>query len=111
MFCLTDKENKEYNPSGDLARKIANKIKRGREKKAELAPDTKIAMFSRYISILAVGEKKDINDLMNYTVYQLMDEFNRYELKLQYDSWEKYRIAGATGLDDPEDWLKDIHES
>ena len=111
MFCLTDKENKEYNPSGDLARKIANKIKRGREKKAELAPDTKIAMFSRYISILAVGEKKDINDLMNYTVYQLMDEFNRYELKLQYDSWEKYKIAGATGLDDPEDWLKDIHES
>jgi len=47
---------------------------------------------------------------MNYTVYQLMDEFNRFQLKLQYDSWEKLRIAGATGMDDPEDWLKNIHE-
>jgi len=48
---------------------------------------------------------------MNYTVYQLMDEFNRFELKLHYDAWEKYRIAGATGMEDPEDWLKDIHEN
>lgn len=110
MFCLTDKENKEYNPSGDLARKIANKIKKGRETKAKLAPETKIAILSRYISILAVGQQKDINMLMNYTVYQLMDEFNRYELKLHYDSWERYKIAGATGMQDPEDWLKDIHD-
>ena len=110
MFCLTDKENKEYNPSGDLARKIANKIKKGRETKAKLAPETKIAILSRYIPILAVGQQKDINMLMNYTVYQLMDEFNRYELKLHYDSWERYKIAGATGMQDPEDWLKDIHD-
>jgi len=47
---------------------------------------------------------------MNYTVYQLMDEFNRYQLKMRYDSWERCKIAGATGMDDPEDWLKDIHE-
>ena len=111
MFCLTSKENKEYNPSGELARKIANKIKKGREQKAKLAPDTKISILSRYISILAVGQQKNINDLMNYTVYQLMDEFNRYELKLHYDTWEKYKIAGATGLENPEDWLKDIHEN
>ena len=110
MFCLTDKENKEYNPSGDLARKIANKIKKGRETKAKLAPETKIAILSRYLSILAVGQQKDINMLMNYTVYQLMAEFNRYELKLHYDSWERYKIAGATGMQDPEDWLKDIHD-
>ena len=110
IFCLTNKENKQYNPSGDLAKKIADKIKRGREQKAKLAPETKISILSRYISILAVGEKKDINELMNYTVYQLMDEFNRFQLKLHYDSWVQYKIAGATGLDDPQDWLKDIHE-
>ena len=111
MFCLTNKDNKQYNPSGDLARKIANQIKRGHEKKAKLAPETtKIAIFSRYVSILAVGQQKNINELMDYTVYQLMDEFNRYELKLHYDTWEKYKIAGATGMEDPEDWLKDIHD-
>lgn len=111
MFCLTNKENKEYNPSGDLARKIANKLKRGREQRAKLAPETKIAILSRYASILAVGQQKDLNGLMNYTVYQLMDEFNRYELKMHYDSWERWKIAGATGGNDPEDWLKDIHEN
>lgn len=111
MFCLTSGENKQYNPSGELAKKIANKLKRGQMKKAQLAPETKIAIFSRYISILAVGEQKDINDFMNYTVYQIMDEFRRYELKLHYDAWERYRIAGATGMEDPEDWLKDIHEN
>ena len=110
MFCLTNKENKQYNPSGELARKIANQIKRGREQKAKLAPEVKISILSRYASILSVGLKKNINELMNYTVYQLMDEFNRFQLKLQYDSWEKLRIAGATGMDDPEDWLKNIHE-
>ena len=88
MFCLTNSENKEYNPSGQLARKIADKIKKGREQRAKLAPETK----------------------MDYTVYQLMDEFNRYQLKINYDAWERYRVAGATGMSDPEDWFKDIHE-
>lgn len=110
MFCLTNKENKQYNPSGQLAQKIADKIKKGRQKKAKLAPDSKIAILSRYVSILAVGEKKNINDLMNYTIYQLMDEFNRFELKLRYDSWQRFKAAGCSGMDDPEDWLKDIHE-
>ena len=111
MFCLTNKENKQYNPSGDLARKIADKIKRGREQKAKLAPDQKIAVLSRYVSILAVGQHKDINEIMNYTVYQLMDEFNRFELKMHYDSWEKFKCGGFTGMDNPEDWLKDIHDN
>ena len=111
MFCLTNKENKQYDPSGELARKIADKIKQGRAKKAKLAPEEKFSIFGRYISILAVGQKKDINDLMNYTVYQLMDEFNRFELKLHYETWEKYKIAGATNLGEPPaDWLKNIHE-
>ena len=110
MFCLTNEENKQYNPQGELAKKIANKIKRGRQQKAKLAPNAKISILGRYISILSVGQQKDMNILMNYTVYQLMDEFNRYKLKLHYDSWERYRIAGATGMEDPEDWLKDIHE-
>ena len=110
IFVLKDGENKQYNPQGDLAKKIANKIKKGREQKAKLAPQTKIAILSRYVSILAVAQQKDINTLMNYTVYQLMDEFNRYILKQRYDTWEKYRIAGATNMQDPEDWLKDIHQ-
>ena len=109
MFCLTNNEDKEYNPSGDLAKKIADKFKKGRQQRAKLAPEQKISILNRYVSILAVGQQKNINDLMNYTVYQLMDEFNRYKLKLQYDSYERFKAAGAEGMEDPEDWFKDIH--
>ena len=110
IFCLND-VSKEYNPSGQLAKKIIDKIKKGQEKKAKLAPDKnqKISIFSRYISILTVGQNKNMNDFMDYTVYQLLDQFNRYVLKLHYDTWQKYRIAGATGMEDPQDWFKDIH--
>ena len=83
----------------------------GRQRKAKLASGSeKISLLSRYASILAVGEQKDLNLLMNYTVYQIMDEFTRYQLKLNYDSWDRYRRAGATGMKDPEDWLKDIYK-
>jgi hypothetical protein len=40
-----------------------------------------------------------------------MDEYNRFILKTQYDTWMKFKIAGADGLDDPVDWYKDIHSS
>ena len=109
MFGLKD-GGKQYDPSGEMAKRIADKIKKGRQKKAQLAPHSKISMLSRYASILAVGQQKDLNSLMNYTVYQLMDQFTRYQLKLHYDMWDRYRRAGATGMDEPEDWLKDIYE-
>lgn len=110
MFGMTQGQNKQYNPSGSLANKIADKLRKGREKRAELAPAQKFSLLSRYVSILAVGERKDINELMNYTVYQLMDEYNRFQLKTRYDAWFKIKIAGGSGMDDPEDWLKDIHQ-
>jgi hypothetical protein len=57
-----------------------------------------------------VGEHKDINTLMNYTVYQLFDEFQRFELKLAYDMNLKARLAGAKDVKEPEDWMKDLHD-
>jgi len=34
MFCLKGGNDKEYNPAGDLAKKIADKFKKARAKKA-----------------------------------------------------------------------------
>ena len=50
-----------------------------------------------------------MNSFQDYTVYQLMDEFNRYRLKMEYDIWIRFKCAGASGMKEPEDWLKDIH--
>ena len=112
MFCLEKTSSaQEYNAQGELAKKIADKFKKRKQQLAELSSKpNKVAIFSRYISILTVGEHKDMNSFMKYTVYQLFDEFQRFELKMAYDIYFKARMAGAKDMKEPEDWMKDIHE-
>lgn len=102
-------DSNEYNPSGELAKKIADKFRQRHRKLAENKPAKKIDVFSRYVSILAVGEQKNMQELLNYTVYQLFDEFERYELKLHYDIYLQAKMAGAKDLKEVDDWMKDIH--
>ena len=111
IFCLSKGSSDDYNPAGDLSRKIAEKLKERQRILAKQKGEKqgKIAIFSRYISILAVGEQKDINSLMQYTVYQLFDEYQRFELKMQSDWYLQARLAGAKDLKEVEDWMKDIH--
>lgn len=112
MFCLKTAMHEEYNPAGALSKKIADKIKRGKNKvAAEKKPEEqKFSILGRYISILAVGEKKDKNSLQNYTIYQLYDEFHRFQLKEKSDIVTKARLAGQTKINDPEDWMKELSE-
>ena len=110
IFCLKKPEIQEYNVQGELAKRIAEKFKKRKQQLAALqSSQNRIAIFSRYISILAVGEHKDINSFMNYTVYQLFDEFQRFQLKMSYDIYFEAKMAGAKDLKDPEDWMKDLH--
>ena len=46
---------------------------------------------------------------MQYTVYQLFDEFRRFRLKEQNDLYLQLKIAGAKNLDDVKNWMSDIH--
>lgn len=111
IFCLSKGSSDDYNPAGDVSRKIAEKLKERQRILAKQKGEKqgKIAIFSRYISILAVGQQKDINSLMQYTVYQLFDEYQRFELKMQSDWYLQARLAGAKDLKEVEDWMKDIH--
>ena len=112
MFCLRKtKGAQDYNPKGDKAREIAEKLKRGRQKAAAARGQNieKVAIFSRYISILAVGEQKDISSLLQYTVYQLFDEFERFNLKEDFDTYVQLKMAGAKDVEEVEHWMKEIH--
>lgn len=84
VLCLGGGANdSDYNPSGNLASQIADKLRDRHNKLAARNKDNqKVAILSRYVSILAVGENKDMNSLLNYTIYQLFDEFKRFQLKL-----------------------------
>ena len=113
ILCLGGSENSsDYNPSGQLARKIADKL---RDRHAKLAAqgkeNQKVAILSRYVSVLAVGENKDMNSLLNYTIYQLFDEFKRFQLKLNWDINLQARMAGAKDLQEVDDWMEDIHSN
>ena len=99
----------DFNPSGDLAKKIAEKLQKRHQKLAEVKPAQKVDILSRYVSILSVGEQKDMNALLNYTTYQLFDEFKRYELKMGHDIYVQAKMAGAKDLKEVEDWMQDIH--
>lgn len=114
MFVLNEMSVEgAYNPQGAYAKKIAEKLKKRQEQLAKQGKINlnKISIFSRYVSILAVGEHKDINELMEYTVFQLKDEFKRFQLKNNFDYYMKAKLAGATDLEEVDNWMDDIHPS
>lgn len=112
MFCLDGEDsNDDYNPSGAMAKQIAEKLKKRRQKisQAKDGDNKRISILEKYVSILTVGEQKDMNSILNYTVYQLFDELKRYQLKLAWDINLQARMVGAQDLKDAEDWMKDLH--
>ena len=113
MFDLNDSKEAmgDYNPVGKKASKIAEKLRKAKEKINKINSDNNdnIAVFSRYVSILSVGENKDMNELMDYSVYQLKDEFQRFQKKQAYDMYISAKMAGAKDLDEVDHWMDEIH--
>lgn len=111
MFCLSGEKDQEeeWNLSGSMAERIAEKLRQRHQKLAEMKGDNKVAILCRYVSILATGQQKDMNLLLNYTVYQIFDEFKRYTLKMNWDIYLEAKMAGAKDLKEVDDWMMDIH--
>lgn len=111
MFRLdrkSDKDAPDYNPGNKQAEAMAERFRKAREKAAAAkreSKDKELSILGKYVSILAVGEQKDINSLMNYTVYQLFDEFERFEKKEAFESHFRAQLAGATGLEKVDYWM------
>lgn len=115
MFNLREifKNSMSYNPANKRAQALAQQFRRYHQKLAKMKnhgqQGQNITILSRYISILAVGEHKDINLLLEYSVYQLFDQFQRFRLKEQSDLYVQAKMAGAKDLKEVESWMKDIH--
>lgn len=116
MFSLNlGNDIEEYNPSGEMSKRIAEKFKKRHEQLNKIAAkkqknETKIAILSKYASILAVGLQKDLNEMMQYTTYQLYDEFQRFQLKLQWDAYIQAKMAGAKDLEEVDNWMIDLQD-
>ena len=110
---MTGEETGDYNPQGDRARALVEKFRKKRELMSELRQErgedtTNLSVFGRYMNILAVGECKDKNVLRNYSVYQLIEEFKRFQLKEAFDYTFQAKMAGATKIKDAKDWTGDV---
>ena len=117
MFSLNMGQSGEesYNPEGNMANRIADKFKKRHEKLLQIKSEKEvngkeINILGRYASILAVGAQKDLNNLMQYTVYQLYDEFQRFQLKNQWDAYIQARMAGAQDLEEVDNWMIDLKD-
>lgn len=114
MFCLDTLGGMgDYNPADKLAEQIANKLRDRHKKLQQKTGDgnKSINILSRYISILILGNRHTYSELMQYTVYQLFDQFRRFEKKYSYDAWFKAKLAGAENLEDVDNWMSDDEEN
>ncbi len=113
MLCLdTLTGQADYNPANKLAEQIANKLRDRHKKlqKKENDGQKGINILSRYISILVLANHHTYSELMQYTVYQLFDQFRRFEKKYSYDTWFSAKLAGAENLEDVQNWMSEQEE-
>ena len=111
MFNLSNMSNlQDYNPEGSSAQRIAAKLKERHRQLAKKMGSKGTDIFGRYVSVLAVGESKDINELFQYTVYQLYDEITRFNAKRDFDTYFSAKLAGAQNLGEVQDWTLDLNE-
>lgn len=110
VFCIRrHNEEEDFNPSDELAAQIAEKIKKGRAKLAELKGENAGNALAKYLSVLSIATGLSLNECKGYTIYQLYDALERYSLYTNWDIDIRSRLAGADAKGKPPDWMKNIH--
>ena len=82
---------------------------RARQRIAQEKGENEASSFSTYISSLAIAQQQTIVEISEYTIYQLYDALERYQLWLAWDIDMKSRLAGGKPDNKPENWMKNIH--
>lgn len=108
MFVIDEKTVKA---APDAAtQKILKKLQDRHQKLAKYNKITQeeqqLSQVAKICSILATGKNLDSNVIFNYTYFQLLQDYQRYIKKMNYDIVMKSRLAGAEIKEDPESWLE-----
>lgn len=103
-------DQQNFNPVNAEAKRIADKLMRGRQRVAAQKGETNTSLFSQYLSTVTVGiNSMSLQDAMDLTMFQLYDLVERYMLYLNWDMDIRSRLAGAKPDSQPENWMKNIH--
>lgn len=104
-------DNVIYNPANEAAKKIADKLMRGRRKVAELkSKGNNESVLTRYISILTIGTNTmNLEACTNLNLFQLFDLMERYNAFIDWDTDLKIRLQGGSPDRQVESWMRDLH--
>lgn len=108
-FCLKESSEESFNPANETAKKIKDKILKGRRRVAELKEKENDGIFARYISILSIALHKTPLELRELTMYQVLDLVDRFGLWVAHDTDMRVRLAGGHPDKEAENWMKNIH--
>ena len=117
LFEPQNPTEEEFNPIDDKAKEIAEKLKKGREKRNQMKAQGKnqtqnTSLFATQASVLSIGLGMDINIFYNYTPFQLFDAFIRYTSKLAYDFYQRVStmpFMNTSELEAPDDWTRGLY--
>lgn len=111
VFCMKNApmDQVAFNPQGEKAKEIAQKLMRGRERIAAERNDKDSSIFSQYLSILSVGLHMPLLNLIGLTMFQLYDLYERFVLWSNWDLDVRMRLAGGKPDQSPDNWMKNIH--
>lgn len=111
QFCLQGSGQEQFNPQGEKAREIAQKLMKARQRVAQQkSQNNSGSMFGQYISILTVGlGSMTVKDCITLTMYQLYDLVERYSLYINWDLDIRAKLAGSTDNKPVDNWMKQIH--
>ena len=104
----------DYNPANDMAAKIAEKIKKGRDKvhAQKAAIEGVHSIFADYCSTLSIGMHVDINVFFNYTSFQLYDAYRRFFEKEQSDFYMRVSsmpMMDTSKMEAPSPWQRNLY--
>ena len=109
VFCIKPGMGNTFNPKGKKGAEIAAKLNRARAKVAKEKGESESSSLGTYISVLSIAQKIPVTEVSKYTVFQLYDALDRYNLWLPWDLDIRARLAGGKPDNKPENWMKNIH--
>ena len=112
IFCAKTgpRHPQAFNPATAKAKEIAEKLMRGRQRVAAQKGELNASVFSQYLSILTIGLHIPLTELLKTTMFQLYDLMERYTLYINWDIDIRSRLAGGKPENQPENWMKNIHQ-
>lgn len=109
MSNLFQGKNVMYNPQGERAKKIAAKIMKGRQRVAAQKTENSDSILTRYLSILRIGAAIPLSESIEYNLFQLFDQVERYNAYVEWDTDLRVRLAGGKPDKQVESWMRNLH--